>query len=229
MPTGVPKAPLEERFMRRVDTSGPIISADLGHCWIWTGRKQQQGYGTMLRHVWGEILAHRWMYRHTYGELAVDVLIRHKCDIKDCVNPAHLESGTSKDNVHDMIERNPHACGRKLSDEQITEIVSLRSDGIIYTKIAEKFGVNRRTIEKICIGRRTYAPIHVVPTKTRMDILDRDIVRLYKEGWANSHITKLLKCSSATVVEILKVHPELNRTIYPITSTKATTITHILD
>jgi len=156
MPKGIPVAPLEERFMRRVDTSGPIVSADLGHCWIWTGRHQECGYGLLLRHVWGEMLAHRWMYKQTYGELSADALVRHRCDNKSCVNPEHLEIGTSKDNVRDMLERNPRACGRKLTDEQVAEILAIRATGAYYHDIAKVYDVSRRTVEKICLGKKSY-------------------------------------------------------------------------
>lgn len=120
------------------------------------GSKQNQGYGVLTTHVWGESLCHRWSYKNTYGELPKEALVRHKCDNKPCVNPSHLELGTSKDNVHDMIERNPRACGRKLTDEQVAEILTMRATGAYYHQIAEVYGVNRRTIEKICLGTKSY-------------------------------------------------------------------------
>jgi hypothetical protein len=156
MPRGIPEAPLEDRFMRRVNTAGPSVSEELGPCWIWTGTSQSQGYGILRRHVWGELLTHRWIYKHTYGELPPDLMVRHKCDVKACVNPAHLEIGTSQDNVGDMIARHPHACGRKLSDAQIAEILEMRATGAFYHDIATIYNVNRRTIEKICLGRKAY-------------------------------------------------------------------------
>ena len=148
MPRGIPNGSLEERFMRRVDTSGD--------CWIWTGAKQTQGYGVLLKHIWGEQLAHRWIYKHTHGELPDNVLVRHSCDNKSCVNPSHLDIGYAIDNVRDMIERHPHACGRKLTNKQVQEILELREGGKFYRDIAELYGVNRRTIEKICLGKKTY-------------------------------------------------------------------------
>lgn len=138
--------------MRRVDTSGD--------CWNWTGSKQSQGYGVLVKHVWGENLAHRWMYKHTHGELPAEALVRHRCDNKPCVNPSHLELGAAKDNVRDMIERNPHACGRKLTNAQVAEILELREGGEFYHDIAMMYGVNRRTVEKICIGKKTYSLSH---------------------------------------------------------------------
>ena len=150
MPKGVPKAPLIDRFMRRVNKDGPVVNKDLGPCWLWGGGVVD-GYGQLLPHIWGEGLAHRWSYLFHHGELDASVIIRHKCDVRLCVNPAHLEAGGAIDNVHDMLLRNPLACNRKITIEQIAEIKALRATGMIYREIAERYSVNRRTIERICL------------------------------------------------------------------------------
>ena len=59
MPTGIPEAPLIDRFMKRVNKEGTIVTPELGNCWEWTGRITM-GYGSMLKKIWGEGLAHRW-------------------------------------------------------------------------------------------------------------------------------------------------------------------------
>ncbi|MGH8609667.1 MAG: HNH endonuclease [Gammaproteobacteria bacterium] len=42
----------------------------------------------------------------TYGVTPGGLLVTHKCDVRNCVNPAHLEVGTHKKNAQDMVERN---------------------------------------------------------------------------------------------------------------------------
>lgn len=47
----------------------------------------------------------RVIYQQKYGEIPERMVIRHKCDNRWCCNVDHLEIGTQKDNVRDMIER----------------------------------------------------------------------------------------------------------------------------
>ncbi len=151
--------------MRRVNKAGPSVSDELGSCWDWTGTsmgtvaEDGTNYGRLLKHVWGEWLTHRWSYIHHFGEIPEDKMVRHKCDRRCCVNPAHLELGEAKDNVGDMIARNPKACGRKITAEQIPKILALRASGMTYKAIAERFSVGRRTIEKLCLGKKSYHKI----------------------------------------------------------------------
>lgn len=77
-----------ERFWAKVDRSGD--------CWIWTGSKTQNGYGSC--HFVGETLAHRWAYREFVGEIPEGLHIDHLCRVRDCVNPAHLEAVTQREN-----------------------------------------------------------------------------------------------------------------------------------
>ena len=57
--------------------------------------------------------------RDTHGLSRKDVLgkvVRHKCDNPRCINPTHLELGTSKDNTHDMLTRKRHRMGIPLGE-----------------------------------------------------------------------------------------------------------------
>jgi hypothetical protein len=159
MPTGVPEAPLIDRFLRKVNKDGGVVREELGQCWLWTGGtcgKVDAPYGQLVVKVWGEKLAHRWSYLHFNGAIADGLMVRHKCDVRLCVNPAHLELGEAKDNVRDMVERNPKACGRKVTDDEIVQIKALRESGLFYQQIADIYGYSRRTIEWICLGKKTY-------------------------------------------------------------------------
>ena len=40
-----------------------------------------------------------------FGEIPKGMVIRHKCDNPNCCNIEHLEIGTQKDNIEDMIKR----------------------------------------------------------------------------------------------------------------------------
>lgn len=66
-------------------------------CWIWTGTYCRK-YGTFSeKHVL--IPAHRWSYQYFVGPIPEGFEIDHLCRTPACVNPAHLEAVTGKENT----------------------------------------------------------------------------------------------------------------------------------
>ena len=100
-----------ERFWPRVDKSEGL--GPNGDCWFWTGGIQGGGYGTMR--AWGQVItkSHRVSYILHYGDIPDDLWVLHSCDVRKCVNPAHLRIGTGFDNAADRETRNRgnHAFG----------------------------------------------------------------------------------------------------------------------
>ena len=88
-------------------------------------------------------LLHRVIYEECFGEIPKGMVIRHKCDNNGCINPEHLEIGTQKDNIHDMINRGRKPKTRKLSTEQIKEI---RKSNLSARNLAKIYGVDKTTI-----------------------------------------------------------------------------------
>lgn len=77
-------------------------------CWLWTGSKYQNGYGTIRRD--GKVCsAHRTSYdlHHplTKPIAEIEFVVCHRCDTPACVNPNHLFLGTRSDNMKDMVEK----------------------------------------------------------------------------------------------------------------------------
>jgi hypothetical protein len=66
-------------------------------CWLWTGGKSS-GYGTMT--IDGRsVMAHRWAYEYFVGPIPPRLQIDHRCRNPSCVNPAHLEPVTVRENL----------------------------------------------------------------------------------------------------------------------------------
>ena len=104
-------AGLAERFWGRVDRAGPVLVATLGPCWVWTGHRNNQGYGRISvgRRADGWALAHRVAWELARGPITAPCVL-HRCDggAIGCVRPDHLFLGTQADNVADMCAKRRH-------------------------------------------------------------------------------------------------------------------------
>jgi len=68
-----------------------------GNCWLWTAASVR-GYGRFFYEgkVW---VAHRWAYEHFVGPVPDGLDLDHLCRNRGCVNPAHLEPVTRRENL----------------------------------------------------------------------------------------------------------------------------------
>ena len=96
-----------------------------------------EGYGQLNVCARRLQLAHRFSYERAHGPLKQDDNVLHRCDVRSCVNPSHLFTGTKKDNAVDMA-RKGRAGGRKLSADDVRAI---RNDPRSLTAIAKDYGV----------------------------------------------------------------------------------------
>lgn len=71
---------------------------DKNGCWLWTGYIKSNGYGTasVKRRT---VSAHRFVYQLLKGTIPKGCDLHHTCEVRHCVNPAHLEPMTRKDHM----------------------------------------------------------------------------------------------------------------------------------
>ncbi len=162
--------PLTERFWAFVDKSGPTAPNMDSECWMWTGRKYRNGYGSVyINHDGGkkrDALAHRVSWRMANGDIPAGAVVMHACDVRACVRPSHLCAGSQRENIHDMIAKgraaSPDAIARrgdengaaKLTSEKVAEIRRLYEPRkYTQTRIAKEYDVSLALVEKIVGGR----------------------------------------------------------------------------
>lgn len=68
-------------------------------CWIWLGAPTSEGYGVIRVGNKKQDYAHRVSYNLFVGPIPQGLEIDHKCRIRCCVNPAHLEAVTHRENA----------------------------------------------------------------------------------------------------------------------------------
>lgn len=84
--TGNPVPPTrEELFWRNVEKTES--------CWRWKASVNNKGYGKFRQEY-----VHRVSYEWANGEIPAGMVVDHTCHNKRCVNPAHLQAVTNKEN-----------------------------------------------------------------------------------------------------------------------------------
>ena len=137
----------------------PVTISEDSPCKIWTGPVHSNGYGRCRVYIDGERYAHRAAYIKAYGPIPKGMDVCHKCDVKLCVNPAHLELGSRSKNVKDQWERGVAVRGSatpmtNLIDNDIREIRQRYAEGELQKDLAEEFGVGQKAISKIVLRQR---------------------------------------------------------------------------
>lgn len=96
-PAGVLVARMMKRVIKRTDG-----------CWIFTGCVNSKGYGCVGSGRKGKsVLTHRLVVIARDGSVPDDMTIDHLCQVKRCVNPAHLEVVSRAENTRRRFVRPP--------------------------------------------------------------------------------------------------------------------------
>lgn len=123
-------------------------------CWMWNGsnKGKRMPYGSFTFRGKRNQSAHRVSWIIYKGDIPEGMLVLHKCDVPQCVNPDHLFLGNYLDNERDKLLKGRHK-GEKLNPEKVREIKSLFAVDYGDMKIARKFNVSYQTIYSIKNGK----------------------------------------------------------------------------
>jgi hypothetical protein len=124
-------------------------------CWIWMGATSR-GYGFVFDGRKNR-RAHRVAYEAMHGSIPEGLVIMHKCDHPECVNPTHLVAGTQQQNIADAAKKGrlfnlgkfsfgERKWSAKLTEDQVRAIRASREPSV---DLAKKFGVHQKTVEDV--------------------------------------------------------------------------------
>jgi hypothetical protein len=105
----------EVRFWLKVDVRGE------DECWPWKAAKNEHGYGRFRVPGRGGVYAHRFAYEMVHGPVPAGLYVLHACDVRACVNAAHLFLGTKKENARDMVAKGRHGQTRLKNERRARE------------------------------------------------------------------------------------------------------------
>ena len=119
-------------------------------CWIYTGRKDKDGYGRLKRGA-KMLQAHRYAWELTNGPICV----------RACVRPDHVRPGTQAQNMRDRDRDGTTARGSrngrsKLTAEQVLELRARAGAGERVGDLARAFGITWNAAADI-IRRKNWA------------------------------------------------------------------------
>lgn len=150
-------------------------------CWVWTGPPNKYGYGSVY-YKGTHYKAHRIAYALHFGSVTKDMLVRHTCDNRLCVNPKHLVLGSHLDNAQDRERRGRNGAPKgsashltKLTEKDVLVIRWLKKQNISLVSIAKLYHVSKGCIWGI-VNHRTWKHVpeelgHVEEDKTQFEVL----------------------------------------------------------
>ncbi len=119
--------------------------------WLWNKSLNPDGYGSFGANK----LAHRFSYQLFNGPLSPYMFVCHTCDVRHCVNPAHLYLGNAQTNAQDTAKRkrvyqDPQAKNVFVTPEELNLIRRVLDKFVRY--VSSRFSLPKQTTRKLFLS-----------------------------------------------------------------------------
>jgi hypothetical protein len=137
----------DDRFWQQV-VKYPFVT-----CWLWKGGKHK-GYGVFYCDG-RKVAAHRYAWERRRGPIPNGMMLLHSCDIRCCVNVAHLRLGTAQDNTNDTVRQKRHVYGERRWNAVLTadDVRFIRQSHETTSSLARRYGVTPSAISQTRSGK----------------------------------------------------------------------------
>ena len=205
-------------FLSKTNKSSGRQIGTLSECWFFLGKTKTNGYCHYQKNTvkqLGITYAHQasyYLFKDQSYRPSRETPLRHLCEGGEagshrcCVNPDHLVIGSIQENIADRDNnrgkyqlKGEDVGTSKFTLEQCKAIQKRYIDGEEYAEIASALGVNRRTIERICIGKTYGLPDCRITLAKMKEELDNKIKQLLSEGKSYSEISKQVGKSASYI------------------------------
>lgn len=118
-------------------------------CWLWQLKLNHKGYAyenLLVNGVYKKVRVHKKHWVEQHGPVPPGLMLDHKCRVRRCVNPDHLELVTHTENCR-------RGAQTRLTREDVLEIHRLRKNGVRAVLIAKQFGICDMYVYEITRGR----------------------------------------------------------------------------
>lgn len=120
-------------------------------CWLWCGGYDSYGYGAVskgknFKRYYG---AHRAIYLALVGPIPFGAQLDHKCGVRGCCNPDHLEPIDNRLNVARGVDRAKAVGGKyrgRARKYDPSAIRSMKADGLGFAEIVRRSGASEATV-----------------------------------------------------------------------------------
>lgn len=97
-------------------------------------------------------------FEENVGQIPAGHCVLHRCDVRPCINPDHLFTGTKTDNATDRDAKGRQARGETngsaiINAETASAIVRDRRAGMTYGQLVKKYSISKSQVARIATGK----------------------------------------------------------------------------